>query len=105
MNETEFNQQVDDTLTAIEDAIEATGEAIDFDTAGGILTLEFADGSRIIVNRQSALQQLWVAAKSGGFHFTRAGDRWLDEKEGVDLTRRLSQLVSEQYARKLQLDF
>ncbi len=104
MNESEFNQLVDETLTSIEDAIEATDEDIDFDTVAGILTLEFPDGSRIIVNRQAVSQQLWVAAKSGGFHFNRINQSWLDEKDKIDLAQRLSELVSEQYGKKLQLE-
>ena len=43
-----------------------------------MLELEFADGSRIVVNRHSAAQEIWVAAKSGGFHFRWDGARWLD---------------------------
>ena len=73
MNESEFNDIIDDILMEIEDAIEdacdETGAEIDYETASGILTLTFTNGSQIIINRQTPLQQIWVAAKQGGFHF------------------------------------
>ena len=69
MNESDFNQLAEDTMLAIEEAIDNCGVDIDYDNAGGILTLEFDNGSRIIINKQTPLSQLWVAARSGGFHF------------------------------------
>ena len=56
MDESEFNQRVDDILEQIEDAIEATGADIDYETAGGILTLSFEDDSKIIINRQTPVR-------------------------------------------------
>ncbi len=69
MNESEFNQLAEETMAAIEDAVEECGVDIDYDNAGGILTLEFGNGSQIIINKQAPLCQIWVAARSGGFHF------------------------------------
>lgn len=69
MNESEFNQLAEETMIAIEDAIEASGADIDYDTISDILTLEFENGSQIIINKQGPTKQLWVAARSGGFHF------------------------------------
>lgn len=69
MNESEFDQLADDTMVEIEDAIDDSGADIDYDSAGGILTLEFANGSQIIINKQAPLCQIWVAARSGGYHF------------------------------------
>ena len=69
MNESQFNQLAEETMIAIEEAVDASGADIDYDNAGDILTLEFADGSQIIINRQTPLNQIWVAAKSGGYHF------------------------------------
>jgi CyaY protein len=69
MNESEFNQLAEETIIAIEEAVEASGADIDYDNAGDILTLEFVNGSQIIINKQTPLSQIWVAAKSGGYHF------------------------------------
>ena len=82
MNESEFNDIVDDILIKIEDAVEEacdnTGADIDYETASGILTLSFTNGTQIIINRQAPLKQIWVAAKTGGFHFdfNEAADEW-----------------------------
>ena len=98
MNDATFNQRVADTLLTIENAVEHCGADIDFETTQGILTLAFADGSRIIINAQSALRQLWVAARSGGYHYAwdEASGRWQNDKTGAALFPELSQFVSEQ---------
>ena len=64
MNESEFDLLADETMIAIEDAVEACEVDIDYDNAGGILTLEFANRSQIIINKQAPLKQIWVAARS-----------------------------------------
>jgi CyaY protein len=69
VNESEFNRKVDETLLAIEQALEYSGAELDWDLGGGILDIEFANGSHIIVNRQTPARQIWVATKGGGFHF------------------------------------
>lgn len=69
MNESEFNRRVEDTLLRIEEAIDASGADIDYENSGGVLTLGFGDGSQVIINRQGAAGQLWLAARNGGHHF------------------------------------
>lgn len=69
MNESQFNQLAEETMIAIEEAVEASDADIDYDNVADILTLEFTNGSRIIINKQTPLSQIWVAAKSGGYHF------------------------------------
>jgi CyaY protein len=69
MNESEFNQLAEETMITIEEAVENCGADIDYDYAGDILTLEFTNGSQIIINKQTPLSQIWVAARSGGYHF------------------------------------
>jgi len=69
MNETEFNEIADQTIEDIQDAIDDSGADIDYDEVGGVLTLEFEDGSKIIFSKQGAMNQLWMAARSGGYHF------------------------------------
>ncbi len=98
MNEAEFDSAVTAALLAIERAIEASGADIEFENAGDILTLEFENGSKIIVNKQGAAAQIWVAAKTGGFHYGYDAKqrRWLNEKTGAELMQELARLVSAQ---------
>ena len=70
---------------------------IDFElAAGGVLEIEFADGSKIIVNRHAVAREIWVAAKAGGFHFRWDGQSWLDTRDGAELMAKLSALASQQ---------
>lgn len=96
MNESEFDKKATDTLLYIEQAIEESGADIDFEGAGGILTLEFADGSKIIINKQSAAKQIWIAARSGGLHYGFVDGRWINDQSGAELMSELSRLVCEQ---------
>ncbi|HFD33162.1 MAG TPA: iron donor protein CyaY [Gammaproteobacteria bacterium] len=107
MNESEFNDIVDDMLVDIEDAVEEacdeSGADIDYETAAGILSLTFTNGSQIIINRQAPLKQIWVAAKQGGFHFDfdEASDQWLCN--GKELFAALSEYCSEQAEQPIKL--
>ena len=105
MNESEFDALADDTMLAIEEAIDDSGVDIDYDNAGGILTLEFANGSRIIINKQAPLRQLWVAARSGGFHFDydSDGDCWRLQGQGEELFACLGRYCSEQAGESVSL--
>ena len=105
MNESDFNQLAEDTMTAIEEAIDDCGVDIDYDSAGGILTLEFDNASQIIINKQTPLSQLWVAARSGGFHFDYDADRqcWCLQGGGEELFSCLSRYCSEQAGEEVRL--
>lgn len=103
MNETEFNRLVDDTLARIEEGIESSGVDIDYETAAGILTLEFEDGSKVIINRQGATQELWVAAKAGGFHYRWVDGAWRNTRDGSEFMAALSVLVSQQAGERVSL--
>jgi CyaY protein len=104
MEETEFNALAEDTLARIEQALEACGADIDYELqAGGVLELEFGDGSKIIVNRHAAAREIWVAARSGGFHFRREADRWIGTRDGAELFATLERLASEQAGERVVL--
>jgi len=95
MNESEFHRAVDEVLARIERAAEATA-GIDSDLESGILTLECPDGSRIIVNRQSPNREIWVAARSGGFHFAWKESAWRDTRSGDELFAALAAIAAAQ---------
>lgn len=97
MDDKEFSAQAAAALARIESALEAVDGDIDFElAAGGVLEIEFADGSKIIVNRHAVAREIWVAARAGGFHFRWDGNRWLDTRDGSELMAKLSQLASQQ---------
>ncbi len=97
MNDAEFATLSGAALGRIEQQLEASGADLDFDlAAGGVLEIEFADGSKIIVNRHAVAQEIWVAAKSGGFHFRHDGDVWRDTRDGEELMVKLSRLATAQ---------
>ena len=97
MDESEFTAAAERTLESIERALEESG--VDADTElkeGGVLEIEFGDGSRMVINRHAAAREIWVAAKSGGFHFRWNGSAWRDSRDGAELFAVLSRLVSAQ---------
>jgi CyaY protein len=97
MTESEFNTLAEATLERISRALEDCAADCDWELKGeGVLELEFADGSRIIVNRHSAAREIWVAARSGGYHFRHDGARWIDTRSGDELFASLSRYTSEQ---------
>ncbi len=84
MDEREYQQKADAALAQIETRLEEADVDFEF-AAGGILEIDLDDGSQIIVNKQSAVQEIWVAAKSGGFHYRWDGTSWVDTRSGEDL--------------------
>ncbi|WBA08589.1 iron donor protein CyaY [Salinivibrio kushneri] len=85
MNTTEYHQLVDLQMQAIEEGIDDSGADIDYESVGNVMTLEFDDGSQIIINRQEPMQEIWVASKSGGFHFGLKDGKWTCSKTGLVL--------------------
>ena len=96
MSESEFLESAEATLAAIERAVDAANIDIEASRAGNVLTLELGNGSKVIVNSQAPMQQMWVAGKSGAFHYARSGERWLDTRDGSELFAALSRLISAQ---------
>jgi CyaY protein len=99
MNESEFREVAEQTIEDIQDAIDNCEADIDYDEVGGVLTLEFEDGSKIIFSKQGAMNQLWMAAKSGGFHFDYNIDtqQWIcDSGDNEEMYAMLSRLATEQ---------
>lgn len=95
MNESEFETAADETIAALERAFEAAAPDADVQTKGpGMLEVEFEDGSKMIINRHGAAREIWVAARSGGFHFRRDGALWRDTRDGTELFDAVSRLAS-----------
>jgi CyaY protein len=95
MTESEFHETVDALLARVERAVEGA-DALDFDMDGGILTIECPDGSRIIVNRQTPNREIWVAARSGGFHYRWRDGAWRDTRANSEFFAALSEIIATQ---------
>jgi CyaY protein len=104
MTDSEFEALADAALERIEQSIEASDLDVDLESkAGGLLEIEFDNGSKMIINRHGAAQEIWVAAKSGGFHFRWDGSAWRDTRDATELFAALSRLVSAQGGRGVVL--
>ena len=105
MDEQEFNRAADATLARIEQTLEASGADIDVELReGGVLELELGNGTKIIVNRHGAAREIWLAAKSGGFHFKPAdAGRWVATRDGEELLAALARCIAEQGGGQLVL--
>lgn len=108
MEEREFLALADAQLVRIEGALEQLLEvgAADFDyelKPGGIIEIVCADDSKIIVNRHVAAREIWVAARSGGFHFKPLQGRWVGTRDAQDLAAVLARCLGEQVGTPLQL--
>ena len=96
MSESEFLAAAERTLDSIESAVEACDADIDATRTGNVLTLELADGSKVVVNSQAPMRQIWVAARSGGFHYEWRDGAWRDTRDGSELFAALSRIISAQ---------
>lgn len=106
MNESAFSRLADQLMIDIEEAVDASGADIDCEANNGVLTLTMEEnGTVVIVSRQSAVAQIWVAAKSGGFHFNWQGERWVCSTTGETLPELMTRVCSEQSSEPVVLDF
>ncbi len=93
-------RRVEQTCDRINDETDAD---VDNQRVGGMITLTFPNRSQIVINLQKPLQEVWMAARTGGFHYRFDGQRWLDTKAGSEFFADLSRYASEQAG--LPLDF
>lgn len=103
MTESEFHRAVDEVLRRVESAVEAS-DALDVDLESGILTIECPDGTKVIVNRQTPNREIWVAARSGGFHFAARDGAWRDTRSGAELFASLAAILSSQAGATVDFD-
>ena len=101
MSESEFLALAEATLTQIEAALDRLNDEdvldVECSRSGNVLEIEFIDnGTKIIVNSQAPMREMWVAARSGGFHYKRVGDEWINTRDGSELFAALSSMASEQ---------
>lgn len=109
LSESEFLVLADRLLeridAALNDSADAADAGIDSEINAGILTLHFDDGSRIVVNRQTPMREIWLASKGGGFHFRFDGVAWRDTRGGDRLEETLRREISAQAGRVMDITF
>lgn len=103
MQDVEFHEIVDDIVMQLEDELEEFPEDLDIENSAGILTIVFPNGSTIVVSRQIATHEIWVAAKSGGFHLASKSDSWFCATTNEDLPSLCSRVISEQLDRPVEV--
>lgn len=106
LTEARFHSLVDALQLAVEDAFDASDLDVDLENSGGVLTVRFDNGSQLIFSRQEPLRQLWLAARSGGFHFDydEAAAGWVCDAGGEALPAMLVRLVREQAGAEVDFD-
>ncbi len=103
MNDSQYNLLADEVLLAVEEAIEDCGVDIDYESVSGLLTLTFVNGTKIIINKQAPLHEIWVATKFNGHHFAFADNQWTDKRSGDEFWQFLSSAVSVQAEEEITL--
>ena len=107
MTDTEYQDLAEALLRSVELACDRINDNTDADVdnqrVGGMITMTFANGSQIIINLQKPLQEIWLAARAGGFHYRHNGAAWMDTKGQGEFFEQLSRSATEQSGQ--QLDF
>ena len=101
---TEFNEPVDALFDQIVEKIDQSEAADDIELNQGVLEITCTDRSKIIINRHAPTQEIWVAAKSGGYHFRWINGVWLDTRSGEPLSDAITRVVFEQSGHKVSFD-
>jgi CyaY protein len=106
MTDLEYQDQAERVLAAIETACDRINDETDADIdnqrTGGMITLTFSNHSQIIINLQKPLQEIWMAAKAGGFHYKFDSKQWLDTKDSSEFFENLSGCASAQAGQPLR---
>jgi CyaY protein len=96
MSDSDYLARAEAVLAAVERALDYTDADIEFERSGNVLTLEFENGTKIIVNLQPPMQEIWIAAKSGGYHFRFVDGKWRDTRNGTEFFTALSDYATQQ---------
>ena len=112
IDDKQFHQLGSNLLHLIELALEAADDKLDLDLdierqGSNVINIRFRDKSVIVINTQPPLHEIWVAAKSGGYHYRWAGTMlnplWLDTKTGKEFLSDLSEFASAQAGQSVQI--
>jgi len=105
LTDAEYHRLAAAVLARIEATIDRwlQDDVIDIDgqRTGGLLELSLPGGSKIVVNTQPPLQELWLASQGGGYHFRYVDGQWLDTRDGREFFARLSDSAADQAGKPL----
>jgi len=104
MSDSEYLTRAEAVLAAIERSLDDTDADIEFERSGNVLTLEFENGTKIIVNLQPPMQEIWIAAKSGGYHFRYVDGAWKDTRNGTEFYSALTEYATQQAGEPVQIE-
>jgi len=108
LSDVDYDNRARATLASVEATVDRLlqDDVIDIDASrtGGLLELRFPAGGTIVINTQPPLQELWLAAPSGGYHFKAMGGRWIDGREGGEFFAVLSSCASELGGKALRFE-
>ena len=104
MSDSEYLTRAEAVLAAIERSLDDTDADIEFERSGNVLTLEFENGTKIIVNLQPPMQEIWIAAKSGGYHFRYVDGAWKDTRNGTEFYAALSDYATQQAGEAVRIE-
>jgi CyaY protein len=106
LTEARFHDLVDATQQTVEDIFDDSDLDLDLENSGGILTVRFENGTQLIFSRQAPLRQLWLAARSGGFHFDydEESERWICDSSDEGLGEMLTRITLEQSGDELDFE-
>ncbi|CAG9239967.1 Iron-sulfur cluster assembly protein CyaY [Paraburkholderia tropica] len=96
MADSDYLSRAEAVLAAVERGVDASGADIELERSGNVLTLEFENRSKIIVNLQPPMKEIWIAAKAGGFHYRFIDEQWLDTRTGTEFFSALTAYSTEQ---------
>jgi len=105
-NDHEFARAADQVMQSLFARLtEMDPDEVDADLAMGVLSLQFADGKKFILNRQTAAHQIWLAHGVTAYHFALDADsgRWLDTKGRGELTQILARAIGDKIGRPVAL--
>lgn len=105
MEQREYMKLADECLLNVGKWLEGLDpDEVDYSTGDGVVTIEFPDGSRFILSRQSAAAQVWLAAGAHGWHYNWSPElaTWVDDKDGHELYPRLAELVAERVGHEVE---
>jgi CyaY protein len=106
MTDPEYMDLAETVLAAIERGCDRINDETDADVdnqrVGGMITITFRNGSQLIINLQKPLQEIWLAARSGGYHYRHDGTAWVDTKSRAEFFEQLSREATTQAGQTLR---
>ncbi len=102
MERSQFGTLADECLDKVAAWLEDfDADEVDFETTDGVITIEFADRTRYVLNRQAAASQMWFAAGARAWHYDWDGSNWCNDRDGHRLLAKVQEVLSEKLKREL----